>query len=496
MNKKRLLAFGLVGLMTMSVALTGCGSKGDSGKESKNDGDGPVTVTWCVFGDKKPDHDKVMEDLNKKIEEKINVHLNLEVIPQGEFNDKMKLKSTAGEDYDLVFTSNWLNQFSENMAREAFMPITDLYEKYGQGIKETIPEWLLDVGMNDGELYAIPNQQIEARQLGVGIQKEYAEKYGFDKKSLKDVRELEPFLEQIAKNEPDVFPIDMRVTPVLESEYEDIVKATAPAGNVPDCVVMKKGDESLTALPVTDVIADELKLENEWYQKGYIRKDIATIVDNTADVKANRYVCTMTAYKPGWDGELTNRQGKEYITVPIEGTYVKAVSGAETMTAFNVNSKHPEEAMKLLNLVYTDKEIYNELLFGIEREHYKKTGENSVEVIDSTKYDFSAYGWIFGNQFSAYYLPGQEDGIWEETDKLNREAEISPLRGFTFNPSNVQSEIAQVGSVIKEYANGQYTTKDIDKHIAERNEKMEQAGLQAIVDEVQKQIDEWKASQK
>ena len=108
----------------------------------------------------------------------------------------------------------------------------------------------------------------------------------------------------------------------------------------------------------------------------------------------------MTAYKPGWDGELTNRQGKEYITVPIEGTYVKAVSGAETMTAFNVNSKHPEEAMKLLNLVYTDKEIYNELLFGIEGEHYKKTGENSVEVIDSTKYDFSAYGWIFGNQFS------------------------------------------------------------------------------------------------
>ena len=508
MNKKRLIAFAMAGLMTMSVALAGCGSKGEEQKDTAGYGskgeekkdtakdDEVVTVTWCVYGDKKEDLDKVIDDLNEKIEEKINVRLNLDVIPQGEFSDKMKLKSTAGEDYDMVFTSNWLNQFSENMSREAFLPLNDLFAEYGQDIAEIVPKWLLDVGYVNGELYAIPNQQIEARQLGIAIQKEYADKYGFDKTSLKDVREIEPFLDQIAKNEPDKFPIDMRVTPVLEAGYEDIVKTTAPAGNVPDCVVMKKGDESCTAISINDVVADELRFENDWYQKGYIRQDIATVVDNTADVKANRYVCTMTAYKPGWDAEFTNRQGVEYITVPIEGAYVKAVSGAETMTAFNVNSKHPEEAMKLLNLVYSDKEIYNELLFGIEGEHYKKTGENSVEVIDSTKYDFSGYGWMLGNQFNAYYLPGQAEGVWEQTDELNRAAEVSPLRGFVFDPSNVQSQIAQVGSVVKEYANGQYTTNDIEAYIAERSEKMDQAGLQDIVDEVQKQIDEWMANQK
>lgn len=496
MNKKRLIAFAMAGLMTMSVALTGCGSKGEEKKDTAKDGE-VVTVTWCVYGDKKEDLDKVIDDLNEKIEEKINVRLNLDVIPQGEFSDKMKLKSTAGEDYDMVFTSNWLNQFSENMSRGSiFAHWMICLQSTDKILRKFCPKWLLDVGYVNGELYAIPNQQIEARQLGIAIQKEYADKYGFDKTSLKDVREIEPFLDQIAKNEPDKFPIDMRVTPVLEAGYEDIVKTTAPAGNVPDCVVMKKGDESCTAISINDVVADELRFENDWYQKGYIRQDIATVVDNTADVKANRYVCTMTAYKPGWDAEFTNRQGVEYITVPIEGAYVKAVSGAETMTAFNVNSKHPEEAMKLLNLVYSDKEIYNELLFGIEGEHYKKTGENSVEVIDSTKYDFSGYGWMLGNQFNAYYLPGQAEGVWEQTDELNRAAEVSPLRGFVFDPSNVQSQIAQVGSVVKEYANGQYTTNDIEAYIAERSEKMDQAGLQDIVDEVQKQIDEWMANQK
>ena len=494
MNKKRLLAFGLAGLMTMSVALTGCGSKGDNkGADSKAKDDGIVTVTWCVFGDKKPDHDKVMEDLNKKIEEKINVHLNLEVIPQGEFNDKMKLKSTAGEDYDLVFTSNWLNNFSDNMSREAFLPIDDLLEKEGKGITESVPEWLLDVGTVDGKLYAVPNQQVEARQLGVAIQKEYADKYGFDKTSLKDISELEPFLDQIAKNEPNLFPIDERVKPVLERENEVVTSVSGASGAT---ALMKKGDESLTILPSTDAMAEQFKMENDWYKKGYIRKDIATVMDNTADVKANRYVCTLSAYKPGWDAEFTNRQGVEYITVPIEGAYVNSIAGSETMTAINVNSEHPEEAMKLLNLVYTDKEIYNELVFGMEGEHYNKTGESSIEMVEDPQYDFGGYGWMLGNQFNAYYVPGQEDGLWEETDKMNRESEISPLRGFVFDPSNVQSEIAQVGSVVKEYENGQFTASDIEKYIKERNEKMEQAGLQKIVDEVQKQVDDWKESQK
>lgn len=44
-----------------------------------------------MFGDKPEDYDMVMEDLNQKIKEKINVELDLEIIPQGEYNDKVKL---------------------------------------------------------------------------------------------------------------------------------------------------------------------------------------------------------------------------------------------------------------------------------------------------------------------------------------------------------------------------------------------------------------------
>lgn len=500
--KKRFMSLVLVGAMVCTL-LTGCGGKKEDTAEDssaksqteksdvnttdKEETEEPIVVKWCVFGDEAPDHDMVMEDLNKKLVEKINIKLDLDMIPQGEYNDKMKLASTAGEDFDLVFTSNWLNSFDENMSRDAFLPLNDLYEKYGQDIKNQIPDWLLDVAKVDGNLYAVPNQQIIARQLGFVIQKEYADKYGFDKTSLKDVREIEPFLDEIVKNEPNMFPVDKRVEAVLEKDKEKL--ASVADG---DCAYIKKDDASLSLIPVTEAAVEQLKLDNEWYKKGYIRKDIATVTDNSADVKANRYVCSLSSYKPGQGAEFTMRQGVEYIAVPIEGAYIQASSGIETMTAINVNSKNPEAAMKLLNLVYTDKEIFNELLFGIEGVHYNKTGENSAESVAETKYNYSAYAWRMGNQFNAHYLPGQEDGLWLETDKLNCEAQVSILRGFTFNPANVQAELAQIAAVNKEYKNGQFTTKDIDKFIEEKNNKLKQAGLDKVLEELQKQIDEWK----
>ena len=107
-------------------------------------------------------------------------------------------------------------------------------------------------------------------------------------------------------------------------------------------------------------------------KKGYIRKDIATVVDRNADITAGRYVTLLGTYKPGLDTQYSQRLGVEMLAIPMGEAYIKASSGSETMTAINVNSKHPEEAMKLLNLVYTDKEIYNELLYGIEDVHYTK----------------------------------------------------------------------------------------------------------------------------
>lgn len=507
MKKRKMVSALLAGTLALSM-LGGCGSssnestkandgtkanteskdknEGTQGNTEKDSSGETVTVKWCVPVDKPKDYDAVMADLNEKLKEKINVQLDLDCIPQGEYADRMRLMSTGQEDYDLCFTSNWLNSFDENMSRQGFLGMDDLLKEYGQGIVDSMPEWLMDVSAVDGKHYAVPNQQVIARQMGVVIQKEYADKYGFDLTSLKDASDLEPFLDQIVANEPTMYPIDLRVQPWMEKDYETVVS---------NSVYLKKDGDDFTPVGYVDAMEEYFRKANEWYKKGYIRQDIATVTDNSADVKANRYVVSMSSYKPGWDAEMTERQGVEWISVPIEGVYVGATSGIETMTAINVNSKNPEAAMKLLNLVYTDKEIFNELLFGLEDVNYKKTGETSAEVIGEN-YNLAPHAWRFGNQFLAWTLPGQNEDVWKETDKMNREAEVSRLRGFTFNSAPVQAELAQISAVVAEYKNREFTTDDVDGFISEVRQKMEDAGQQKVLDEFTKQVEEWQNTNK
>ena len=223
--KKKLLAMSLVSAMALTL-LAGCGEEETKQSEASNavsvtneskeesvekeetkeseEPEEPVTVTWRVYGNMQTGHDMVMEDLNKKIREKINVELNLECINAGEYGDKMKLASTSGDTYEIAWTSNWLNEFDANMARGAFMPLDDLLEEYGQGILENCPEWLREVGKVNGVQYAIPCLQITAEQSSVYMLKSYADEYGWDKTNINSIEELYPFLDWVEEKYPDL----------------------------------------------------------------------------------------------------------------------------------------------------------------------------------------------------------------------------------------------------------------------------------------------------
>ncbi len=485
-------------LLTAAIAvgtLAGCGNSGQQAEAPKPSEESaveneaaeetvkedPVTVKWLMAGTEPEDFDMVMEDLNQKLVEKINVILDLEIIPGGEFADRAKLASTSGEDFDIVFTSNWQNSFDENMNREAFLPLNDLLEEYGQGILENCPDWLLEVSKVNGSYYAIPNMQIIAKNEGIVVQKEYADKYGLDIKEFETYKDFEWFLEELAKNEPNLFPMDRRFWYYIDAQYEEFANGTVEVNK-----------ETGEVVGWSDAAKEELKDRYDYLQKGYVRKDIATVTDTSADDKANRYVVSSTTYKPGVAASRTQSYGVEYIAIPEKASYISAMAGQETMNAININSKNPEAAVKLLNLLYTDKEVYNELLFGLEDVHYKKVGDNRVETISDTYY-LAGDAWRYGNQFNAWLIPGQDDDTWEATETMNNTAVISPLRGFVFDASPVEAEIANVKAAKAEF--NVYAAKDFDTWYAEMQEKVKLAGEDKIVEEFSKQLEAWKSAQ-
>jgi len=64
--------------------------------------------------------------------------------------------------------------------------------------------------------------------------------------------------------------------------------------------------------------------------------------------------------------------------------------------------------------------------------------------------------------------------------------------GFTFDRKPVENEIAQVNTVAKEYGNlNRGMVEDTDATLAEYKSKLQEAGIDKIIAEAQRQIDAW-----
>ena len=479
---KKIIAFLVACLMIASVA--GC----KRAEEKTVSEDGTTKLTWYTFGTKQADHDVVMTEINKALKEKLNVELELNLIDTGSYESKMNLSISANENFDICFTSNWLNKYVPNVLKGAYLPLDDLIEKNAPALKAALPEMVLDIAKYQGQSYAVPNYQILYSQYGFVIQKELAEKYNLDTESLKKVSDIEPFLQQIKDNEPGIIPIRTQSYDKFREDYEEVD---------PVPVYVKKGDESLTA--IARVLAPEARetaaFLADWFQKGFIRKDILTVTDDTVDVAANKYAVQLTSVKPGVEGEMFLKTKKEYISVPFMEPYIGSLSGMSTMLAISKNSKNPEKAIKLIELVNTDKELYNLLVFGLEGNHYEKLSENQVKVPEDSKYKMGSGAWAFGNQFNAFYMDTQEIGSWDETDKTNKESKLSPFRGFMLDTDPIKTELAQLLAVSQEYKDDTiFARADWEKAFDEYTQKSQRAGLDKVVEEVQRQLDAYKAA--
>lgn len=463
-------------------------TKDDAPKED------PVTVKWMVRGTPQEDHDQVMEAVNALLLERYNLQLDLEPVDSSELTQRMELMMTSNEDWDLCYASSWCNPFFSGVNKEAFLPLDDLLanSEAGQELMEVYPEKLLDYGRVGGNVYGFANYQKMYTQYCALIPVDLAEKYGLDLDAeYNTIEDFEPFMQQVLENEEDIWPLNA----------SSAVSFWAGMGSRRDGLTgpffidLDNPEKVLLDIEVPSSVANYKKL-NEYFKKGYIREDQATATDQTSDMMAHRFAVTIIPAKPGADVDWESRYpGQDLVQIDLGEPYMAGGAGLGTMTCVNVNSKNPEAALKMYQIMWTDAEIFNMLLFGIEGEHYTKAGEDRVSVIADSGYNMGGnYGWQLGNQFNAYKMDGQADDIWEVTDAINNAAEVSPLAGFAVDVSPVETELAQISAVVAEYDGKYIYAEDYDAWVSEYMAELEAAGAETVRAEFQKQLDAFYAT--
>lgn len=199
------------------------------------------------------------------------------------------------------------------------------------------------------------------------------------------------------------------------------------------------------------------------------------------------------------------------VATEIMDTQITNASARGALTAINKNSEHPEKAMELINLINTDEYLRNLLNYGIEGVHWEKVEVDEAEakeaegkpyvydfkvkLIEEKKKDYAVPYWVQGGLFNTYVLDNEPIDKWAEFKEFNDASQEAPSFGFDFDLEPVSTQIAGFRNVLDEFGKSLYTgSVDPDEYVPQLLKKLEATGVQDVIDEMQKQIDEWKAS--
>lgn len=476
----------IVSLMSCVILTTtmmfGCGGAKQTSSSSTAVSEKPTELVWYTIGAEPSDLNQVLEKANEYLKEKINVTLDMRFIDFGDYNQKMSVVINSGEPYDLAFTCSWAGDYLGNARKGAFLDLTKYLDTTGKDMYEAIDKRFWDGATIDGKIYAVPTQKEISNVQMWRFTKEYVDKYNIPYKDLHTLQDLEPWLKLIKENEPDVTPLYISNGVRPPQMFDEIVE---PVG-------VEFNDETLTVknLYETKYLREQLDTLRKYYKLGYINADAATQTEEAT----RKYFVSKADGQPYAENIWSEQAGRQIVTSNITNAYITNGSTTGSMIAVSANSKNKEKSVEFLNLLNTDPYLKNLIVNGIEGVHYNKVSDNQIEYTDNHKnYDVSAFA--FGNLFINYILKDEPTTKWEEFKKFNDESIPSTALGFRFDPTNVTNEIAAITNVLGEFKPSLFSgSVDVDEYLGRMNAKLKEQGIDKVIEEMQKQIDQWKAS--
>ncbi len=505
MTKKtvtKLIALLLV--LAMSLALfTGCAKTSEAPKpadsaapaEEKKGEPDQVTFAYFCTAVIPADVKKIEQAMSDYAREKINVEIKLVPLSIGTYNQQINLMISGGEKLDIF--NMFAADFNSSMAQNKLYPLSkDMVNEYAPGVVESLGDYM--VGTTVGEnVYGFGVMKDMAAARGIYVNQEVLAKHGLSMEGIETPDELTALFEKLHELEPDL-------TLVCS---EDIGKSVMDSGfatydDLGDRfgVLMNYGETlEVVNLFETEWYKDTLDYIRDWYVKGYTLADNSINPDTGLTILKARDVFGQL----GNGHFATAAVVENMIGMPCEQALLaEPFSNTATINgvimSIPATCKDPIPALKVLNLMYSDPNFINLIDWGIEGEHYVRVEgtENCITYPEGVNADNSGYAmaasWEFGSEMLAYVWENQGDDYHENMIKFNDSARKSKALGFVFDSTPVKTEVAALNNVLNEYRLGlENGEMDPDVYLPKFQEALRDAGIDKVIAEKQKQLDEW-----
>ena len=479
-------------VIALGATLAACGNLTGNNKKSATTEDGKPVIKMYQIGDKPDNLDVLLKNANKIIEKKVGAKLDIQYLGWGDYAQKMNVIISSGENYDIAFANNYVI----NAQKGAYADLTDLYKKEGAELYKALDPAYIKGNSINGKIYAVPVAANVASSQNFAFNGTLLAKYGIDISGVTSYETLEPVLKQIKEKAPDVVPFAVTKNFIPSDNFD------YPVPNGLPFVIDLEGDTTkIVNRYEVPRFKEHLKTLHKFYEAGYIPKDVATS-DTSFDLQQDTWFVREETVGPAdYGNSLLSRVANKDIQIkPITNFIKKNQTTQVANFVISNNSKNKEKSMEVLNLLNTNPELLNGLVYGPEGKNWEKVEgkENRVRVLDGYKGNTHMSGWNTGNNWILYINENVTDQQIEDSKKQLAEAKESPALGFIFNTDSVKSEISAISNTMQQFDTAINTgTVDPDKAIPELMEKLKSEGAyEKVLNEMQKQYDEFLKNKK
>ena len=481
------------------------------------------TIQLMITGSgKQANSDKVWAAFNEQLQQYVpNTTVEFIDVSFDEYSEKFSQILASGEGVDLAWTG-WLINKPQNIADGNLMPLDDLLAEYGQGIVDTLGENVVEIHRNaaDGKLYYLPSWQgLCGERRGWLVVTEIAELAGDTwiedteaalnkwRNNYSGIEDFQAVLDQATKylaaaKEAGKLGAGINTGRAFGWSMYNGMYSFLGVGGAEIGITYCDG-----TFTVKDGVAGEhyklyAKTMADWYKEGYIRSDIMSVDTSTLTMPKNGEI-TDTTYVFSCDPYLTEADqeaaiadaGMDMTYLPIEeNAYL--ILGGDTSYAIPYCADEPERAMMVLNAIYSQPDLYNTLIYGIEGEDYTKNADGTITTsyVGASPTADDSYGiqrWIIGSCKNALINNGTDPNYYADLEALEETARVNPFLNFTFDRTNVEGICASILNVYYEYG------PQIDNGVAGDNwEELynnymaarKDAGIEELVTEFQNQL--------
>ncbi len=437
---------------------------------------------------------RITKAINKLVRGTLGIEVELELVGSDVYSGKLSegLKN-GGFDLVMGYSSTFADYGKEGLVQD----LTQYLQQYGINLVESycFPE-VLTATYVDGQCYYIPCHKLIAASPAVFFSTDLLEKYEIDASDIRTLDDIDALFEKVSLYEPDLYITEIEENSLFNpiEPYDDLGTSWRLGMLIGDI----EKDTTVQSWFETNEYQEWIRYAYTWDQKGYVH--MKKQGDSYRELfRRGKLLCTFLSYY-----NTTNKASLEKVCQ----TRLTAVTlGTPLCTRKNLNgyawavpsgALHPEEAVKFMNLLSISADLENLLCWGEENFDYVIGEDGRLSYPEGVPAWGSTELWHYGkdeqllNQELLIPWNTREPDYYSNISWINASAVKSPLIGFYFDAALVGQEIFECNKVINEaLEEWRYHIPDPDTEIMNLVSKLYGNGLESILKEMQRQVDEY-----